>query len=192
MKTIKNSTLNLILACGIILLLAGFLTIVAYFNGMNSVTLKFWPLAFLILGFLCLYISFAFVRKPYLIFFGILFSLSACFSTLFVQEVIPFGIRQWWPVYGCLGGISLILSSMVTHRRLKARFLIPSVTLIILGLFFLLFSLDIIKVPLSKFFAVTGPVLMIIAGITIIILFLIQTNHKDLIVRDEENEVFED
>ena len=88
---------------------------------------------------------------------------------------------------GVTAGIFLYIAGMVKYRKVQAGYFIPSLTLFLLGIWFMLFSFKIIKVSFQVVALVGGPLFIMMSGIFIIALFLLQKNHSNLIAKDDEN-----
>ena len=75
-------------------------------------------------------------------------------------------------------GICLILTCVFKHRKIRGVYLFPSLLIEVLGIAFLLFSLDVIKISLSLFVAKWGPLMLILAGAALVGVFFWQRNFS--------------
>jgi len=116
------------------------------------------------------------------------FSLVAVlFSTSFYQ----FSIWRYWPIIVISCGLSLIPTGYLKFRSFRTVYMFPSVILTSIGIFFLMFSLKIIKTPLRAILAYSWPiVLMILGGILISVYFYRQrsTNYITKFDTDEKGD----
>ena len=106
--------------------------------------------------------------------------------------VFSFGIAEFWPCFVVLAGVLLIISGLYKYKKLKFGFVIPSFTLIGMGGWYLLFSFKIIKFSFLTIAAILGPVFMLAIAVFLILFFLAQQRHKELVIKDENTGTFED
>ena len=88
---------------------------------------------------------------------------------------------------GVTAGIFLYIAGIIKYQRLQAGYFIPSIALFLMGLWFMLFSFGIVKVPFQTVAIVGGPLFLIVSGIFIVAFFLLQRNHSNFVVKDDEN-----
>jgi len=75
---------------------------------------------------------------------------------------------------------------------MKFGYAIPAVTLFCMGIWYSLFSFDIIKVSFVSIAGTVGPIFMILVALLLVGFFLLQQKHKELIVTDDDTGVFSD
>lgn len=122
------------------------------------------------------------------LFFGLFLSVDSVIILLSDFSVIPYNIYQLWPVAVIACGLSLFISCFAHHKKLRASFCVPSIMLVIMGVIFLLFSLDIINMSFRVFAARWWPVLVIFSGIALVVLFI----HNQKVVQSGNNKVLSD
>lgn len=186
MKQLPKKVLNIILAVGLLFLSVGFLTFVYALETNHENFFKFWPLFVIFTGLFVTYFSITVFHRSYLLFGGIAFSFSGCFMEFLSQDITSLTYVQLWPVFLLIAGISLLLACIYKFRRPRPNYIVPSVIMILLGIVFLLFSLDVIKVSFVTFMVIVGPCLLFGAGVTAVILFVAQSTHKELVVQEED------
>lgn len=191
MRKINNIVLQIILAAGLMCLVGGFLIFVYAIESDIKMIYQIWPIMSLLLGSVLAYISMAFSHKTYLLFIGVEISFCSCYALVLERGVFPLDFVTGWPLFVVLTGIVLIITCFYSHKKLTPKFLVPAIVLILLGGFFMLFSLDIITMSFSKFFSVAGPVVMIMAGAASIVFFFIQGGHKELVIKEETADIEE-
>ncbi len=168
----RSFVYNVLFGLGILFIVAGiFLTL--QFSKSISVTAQnvgmvlFW----LLLGVYCLYHEFTHEKNVFGLFTGF-FSLVIGIVVMVSGAGSPlFTFKQLWPVLVIGFGICFFSAGLISRRKFYAFFTIPSVILILLGIVFLLFSFDIITVSFTQFAARWWPVLLIIAGLALVIVF---------------------
>ncbi|MBP5793062.1 MAG: hypothetical protein J6W46_05395, partial [Spirochaetaceae bacterium] len=124
------------------------------------------------------------------IFLGSFLILNGFFIFIVKLRVLPFGMGQLWPLFVIFSSFSLLLSGFYKFKRIVAVYFVPSLVLIFLGVFFLQFSLHIIKVPIRIFAAMWWPLLFIFIGIGLLITFFYIQHTKKAVL--ESGEDFDD
>ena len=189
MKKITVPVLNILLAAGVVLILAGLLLISHFSAGFGAV----------IFGAVIFYLAMTVIHWAVLFFLGLLvFCIGLCMTFVFTN-VLPFGPEHLWPISLLLCGICLLLTCVFKHQKIRGVYLIPSLLIVLLGGVFLLFSFGVIKISLSSFVAKWGPLMLILAGAALVGVFLWQRNFKEFFpydtdelsdLTDEENEFY--
>ena len=200
MKKITVPVLNVLLAMGVVLIIAGLLLISKFAAGFGS-SLPSGSIATMIFGAVIFYVAMTLVHWAIFFFLGLLvFFFGLCMTFVF-SGVLPFGPNQLWPIAVLLCGICLILTCIFKHRKVRGVYFFPAVLIEILGIVFLLFSLNVIKISSSSFMAKWGPFVLIFAGASLIALFIWQRNFNDFFpynkdelsdLTDEEKDFYEE
>lgn len=153
----------------------------------HHVVINYLPILVAASGIPVLVLSIRNTKRLHQIFIG--FELSFWGTVIVLRElkVLQYTFIQWWPMIGVTAGIFLLIAGIVKYNRLLVGYFIPSITLLLLGIWFMLFSFKIIKVPFKIVAIVGGPLFLILSGIFIVALFLFQKNHSNLVVKDDEN-----
>lgn len=139
------------------------------------------------------YISLLF--KSYVAFYV---SLNCCVDSLImlIMEIraVPSPLKRYWPLAVIISGVSLLALGAVRYKRFRTAYVFPAATLTILGGFFLLFTLKIIKVPLNVFASFFLPLFLILGGMSLIVLYYVRQNAKDKfpIIKDVEKDEYDD
>lgn len=188
MRKLSNLVLNILLALGLLFLLGGFLLFVYALENDHARFFRFWPLFITVSGLLLTYFSVVCFHKSYLLFSGIMISLSGCLSMFLATDITSLGYSELWPVFLSIAGVSLLLSCAYKFRRPRPNYLVPSMAMIGLSVLFLMFSLNVIKISFVSFIVMVGPFLLFGAGITVVILFIVQSAHKELVVPEEDSD----
>ena len=79
-----------------------------------------------------------------------------------------------WPVDVILSGLCLVATGLFKNHRLRTRYLFPGVGLCLMGTVFLLFSADIVKVSFYSVFRRWWPLLLVVLGLALVVLFACQ------------------
>jgi len=185
MKKITVPVLNILLATGVILVLAGLLLISKFSAGLG-VELPTVSIMMMISGAVIFYLAMTFIHWAVLFFFGLLvFCMGLC-TTFVFAGILSFGPESLWPIGVLLSGLCLLLTCIFKHRKVRGVYLFPTILIEILGIIFLMFSLNVIKVPFSVFISKWGPIILIVAGASLIGVFLWQRNFNDFFPYDKD------
>ena len=189
----KKSSLvaDLILSFGSLGLLGIIILYIVTNTTNHRLFLDFLPICVVLLGIPLLIIGVKLTKKLHHVFIGqglIFWGLILFCSML---NVFHFSFRQWWPVIGVTSGIFLYIAGLVSYRSIKFRYFIPALTLFLLGIWFMLFTFNIIKVPFHIVALVGGPLFFIMTGMFIIIFFMLQKKYTNLVIPEDEASEFE-
>ncbi|MBQ9207039.1 MAG: hypothetical protein IJ158_10050 [Treponema sp.] len=198
MKKITVPVLNILLAAGVVLILAGLL-LISHFSAGFGAEVPTGSIILMIFGAVIFYLAMTVIHWAVLFFLGLLvFCIGLCMTFVFTN-VLPFGPEHLWPISLLLCGICLLLTCVFKHQKIRGVYLIPSLLIVLLGGVFLLFSFGVIKISLSSFVAKWGPLVLILAGAALVGVFLWQRNFKEFFpydtdelsdLTDEENEFY--
>lgn len=161
-------------------------------------TRKFIEVLFLIsiilqvlLGMSVFFLSIFVTRKAYHLYMGSLFVTWGILTVICTYSSY-FGFRQGWPFFGIISGLLLSMAGYYKYRKIKFGYLIPSVTLTVMGIWFLLFSFKIIKVSFLSIAGSLGPIFLLLIALFLILFFFAQQKHKELVFPDDETGTFSD
>ena len=130
-------------------------------------------------------------HKFFHMFIGLVFFLCSIVSIVMVL-ILPFTIKEFWPVYGVVAGLSLFISGFFKYKSVKFGYLIPAVTLFCMGIWYLLFSMQIMPLSFSMVVYTLGPAFLIMVAFLLVAYFFVQQKHSDLVFKDDEIGVFSD
>ncbi|MDR2445400.1 MAG: hypothetical protein LBD44_05645 [Spirochaetaceae bacterium] len=123
----------------------------------------------LIIGGLCVFFAVKLRRKSLYLFFAAFFTLVGLFLLFKVCGVIPLSLKQSWPLLSVFTGIALLLADIHQYDKIYRIYLIPSIALIVLGCFLLLFSLKIASFSFRQFVLDWCPVIVVVSGVMLIL-----------------------
>jgi hypothetical protein len=113
-------------------------------------------------------------QKSRFLFWGLFLFSTGLLFLLINSGIIPYTIKQLWPVTGLFCGIALLCSGLYRQKRLGVSYLVPSAVLLLLSLLFLLFSMQIIHMSFRKFAITWWPLCLVIPGIALVVLFFVR------------------
>lgn len=125
------------------------------------------------------------------VFVGLLLSVWSVISFL-VAVVLPFTVKEIWPFYGVSAGVVLFISGFLKYKSMKFGYGIPAVCLFGMGIWYSLFSMDIIKMSFRTVVVTLGPFFMGSVALFLVLFFQLQQKHKELVFKDEEIGAFSD
>lgn len=173
MKKYTVTKLNVLLAAGIICILAGiFLTI--WYASTTSNRFPYISAAVILAGGLFVYIALAFSHKTLVLYIGLVMTAIGILRFIVGSGSVSCTMKQLWPVIVVFCGIALFPAGFFRYHRIRASYLFPALVLVFLGGFFLLFSLDIITISFTRFFSMWWPLLLVALGGTLVGVFLYQ------------------
>ena len=124
-------------------------------------------------------------------FMGLLFIFWGLLSII-IEFTPVLTTKELWPVYGILASAALFISGLLKYGKFKFGYVIPSATLFIMGGWYFLFSMKIIKISFKSVVANLGPLFLLSIALFLIFFFLAQQKHKELVFSDEETGTFSD
>ena len=174
----QRGSWNLMLAVGLVLVTFGLLLLA---SNLTAGTLPFSlrPIFILIMGGVILFVSFSLIHNSFFVFLGLFLFFTGILFTLIDFKVIVFTLRELWPIVVINVGLALFPAGLYKLKRMRTIYLFPAITLVVLGSFFSLFSLDIIRMSFRMFIVKWWPLLIILVGVSLVVIFFIQQIRRD-------------
>lgn len=185
MKYNKNNTL---LIAGLGFILCGILLLVHISVNVLSFIYVFRFLVLFLIGSAVLYVALTGKKRAFLIFIGLFLCCTSLLLLLVDSRLIPYTLHEIWPAAVVLSGILLFPAGYIRFRKLRAFYIVPGIMLTGLGLLFLCFSLDIIKQSFAEFASRWWPVIFIMFGLGLIILFAYSQTRKNPVLSEDSGE----
>lgn len=190
MKTHSNLFYAVLLAIGMVLIVAGFLLSMSLVHPDSAGDTR--PAVLCVLcGALFLYLTMTLTRKSAHFFIGVFFMAAGVFSLLVAHRIIPYSMNEWWPILVVFAGVSFFVSGMYRRRKMRLSIVFPSATLVILGALFMLFSFHVAPMSFRSAVAVFGPFCLMAMGVFIVAFFLLQRRYNSLCIPEEDDETDE-
>lgn len=174
----KKTSFSLLLGTGIAFVLIGSFLLIARTANIEVRLYSYRYLIWSLVGGFLLFFSIIKARRKTIMFSGIFLILTGILFFAIDTGFIPLTLEALWPVVVIIGGLSLFISGVCIHKSVKASLVIPSLALFFLGGFCLLFSLDIITEPFLQLASRWWPLVLIVAGLFLVILFFIRNTNK--------------
>lgn len=170
-KKIKKEY-RLLLAFGILLLLTGTVLQICSITGYTINRYIVSTCVSILAGGFLLYFAFIHNHSFWCFFLGFAFAFCGIFLLMLCEDLTKLQLKDLWPVFVIIAGITTFLSALFSKRKITFSVIIPSLVLILLGIFFLLFSLHVIKISFRFFAAIWWPAILILAGAILLGIFL--------------------
>ena len=111
-------------------------------------------------------------RRSLYLFFAALFLQSGLFLLLFALGIIPLKFSQLWPLLSIFSGLALFPAGWHRYSAFNAKYIVPSVTFILLGAGLMIFALGRVAFSFAQFIINWWPLLIVLAGLTLILVSL--------------------
>ena len=93
-------------------------------------------------------------------------------------SALGLGIKTTWPLIMVSIGIGLFAYGTRRYRGPRITFVIPSIVIVLLGLFFSLFSFHVLTVTLAVFVSMWWPLLFIFGGISMFLAWSLRSRKE--------------
>lgn len=192
MKKTDSANLNAILAAGMVLIFIGFIFLLCVAGSVPEITSLALPGILFLAGFVNLYIFLAYKKSSFRLFLALTLTLYGIFSALISYSVIKLSLEQIWPIFVLIASVTLFVAGRFSGKKFAISFDFPAIILFVLGIIFLLFSLDVIKKSFSEMAFILLPALLIFAGIFLIILFFQRKSILEILPDELSRELDDD
>jgi len=176
---IFNNLQNFLLAFGLSCILFGIYFLVSFSakgtTGL-SVFLRFMCLSGF--GMVILFFSIACFKNYLLIFVGTNLVFFGILALIIDTNVSGLKLNELWPFLVVSSGLSLLPAGLYRTKRIKSVYLFPGIALLFSGLFLLPFSLHIVGLSFKKFASIAVPIIIILLGLILVIVFFYQQTHQ--------------
>jgi len=165
---LKDPVRKATLISGIVLSVLGILLLFWTQNFIDSLE-KWWPSAFTVLGAVMLYKVWVRKGRSSTLFVGLLLFLTGLFILVLNNiEASGLTLRELWPVFMGIVGVSLIPYGFRYRRTIRLTLVIPGIMLIVLMGVFLLFSLSVVQQSFAEFVISWWPLILVFMGMALI------------------------
>ncbi len=144
-------------------------------SGIVEGTFSLWPILLVFAGLFLLYRVYFKNGREENVFAGIFLILAGAFLVALNAGVFDSDFRHLWPLFMLFAGVSLFFFGLKKRGAAKIRMVIPSISIILLSLVFLIFSLNLVGMSFRRFVVLWWPAIFIVAGATLIAVDLFGT-----------------
>lgn len=186
----KYRFVNVFLIFGLIFLVFGL--VVSFFAPVLAQSVIFETLLLfpIVIGSIITTIAIILTKKGYQLYIGLLLFGWGLFTYL-LARIIPSDVFHWWPTYGILAGIYIIIDGLFIYRKIRLGYFFPGLVVTGMSLVYQLFALKIIDIPFKHFVIITGPVLLVLLVVFFSLIFAAQKRTKKLMLSGDQ-EAFEE
>lgn len=192
MNKVDTKNLNVILAVGMLMIFIGFVFLLVIAGSVPDFSSMILPGIFFVTGFINLYAFLAFKKSAFRLFLATTLTLYGIFSALIAYSVIPVQLEKIWPVFVLITSVTLVMSGRFTGKKFAVSYDFSALILFVLGIIFLLFSFDIIKKPMGELAFIIFPVILILSGVFLVILFFQRKSLLEILPEEISDELTND
>jgi len=127
---------------------------------------------FIILGIGCAISAIKLSWRSIYLFFAALFFQAGLFLFLHALHIIPMRFSQTWPLLSIFAGIALFPAGWHRYGVLKANYIVPSVTFVILGSMLMVFALNLVSFSMAQFAKNWWPLFVLLVGLVLVLVSL--------------------
>lgn len=129
-------------------------------------------------GMVILFFSILLFKSYLLVFIGTNLVFFGILALIIDTNVSGLKLSELWPFLVVSCGLSLFPAGLYRTKKIKSVYLFPGIALLSSGLFLLPFSLHIVGLSFKKFAAIAVPIIIIILGLTLVVVFFYQQTHQ--------------
>jgi hypothetical protein len=111
-------------------------------------------------------------KQARFIFLSSFLILTGALLLCIASGLIPYSIFRLWPLLSVFSGLSLFPAGFHRYSGPRARFVVPALVFILLGIGFLLFSFRWVPFSFSRFILTWWPLLLVLAGALLMLVSL--------------------
>ncbi|MGP1587854.1 MAG: LiaI-LiaF-like domain-containing protein [Treponemataceae bacterium] len=170
-KSKANLRINIAFVVGLALIFFGVMILLWYFSKNSHSPIILRGIITFVIGSIVLYIEMATSKRTWFLYLS---SLALIYSVVLIfmdTGFLPWKFSNVWPILMIIAGVILFPFCAYRNGRLKAVYVVPGVVIIIFGIVFMLFSLNIIQDKLNVVASKFWPLLLIVFGIVLIVIY---------------------
>jgi hypothetical protein len=167
----RRSTARLVFIAGLLLMFLGSAFLFGFLTGISRISVLI-SFMFVIAGSLFAFLAIRLNKRSLYLFFAAFFLLVGFFLFLFSLKIIPVSFSQAWPLISVFSGIALIPAGWHRYGAFSSRYVVPSVAFIVLGSVLMVFSFRMVPFSFAQFILNWWPLLVVLAGLTLVLVSL--------------------
>lgn len=167
---IQRDRRHLYFILSLLLIVAGTGTLILT-TGLTDRPHRLWPLAIFLLSMLYMYNSSTKRRLSNGVFLGTFVALAAIVNL--VAALAEIALVDYWPLYAVAAGLAMVPQGFVRYGEAKPVFLVPAVSIALLGAFLSVFSFGFSSLPFRTFLAHWWPGMFVAAGLVLFVVWLL-------------------
>jgi hypothetical protein len=174
----RRSAARFVFILGIFLMLFGIAFLLGTLSGISGVSV-FISFSFIAAGIACASLALILNKRTIYLFIAALFFQTGIFLFLSALHIIPMEFSKAWPVLSIFSGFALIPAGWRHFGKIHYKFIVPAAAFLALGIALFVFSLKLVSFSLAQFVIAWWPLLIILAGLTLILLVLASKNSGE-------------
>jgi hypothetical protein len=111
-------------------------------------------------------------KRSLYLFFAAFFIQAGFFLFFFALRLIPLELSRWWPLLSIFAGLALFPAGWRRNGAVRSRYVVPSLTFVVLGCLLLIFSFDVVPFSFKQFMLDWWPLLVVSAGLVLVLVAL--------------------
>lgn len=167
---IQRDRRHLYFILSLVLIVAGTGTLILT-TGLTDRPYRLWPLVIFLLAVLYMYNVSTRRRLSNGVFLGTFVALAAIVNL--VAALAEIAVVDYWPLYAVAAGLAMVPQGFVRYGEAKPVFLVPAVSIALLGAFLSVFSFGFSSLPFRAFLARWWPGMFVAAGLVLFVVWLL-------------------
>lgn len=170
---------NKFLVFGVLFVLAGFILMLRSFGFLPRLA-ALWPILLTLVGMALLYTVLVRRRGPEsYVFLGMILALGGVVLFLMNTVLSAVSMERIWPIFMSVTGLSLFGYGMKKRGDARISLTIPGISIFLLSLVFLPFSLGFVAQSFNLFVAQWWPILLVLLGVVLIGIYIGREFRRD-------------
>ena len=156
-------------------MILGFTFLLGFLEGTSMLSL-FLSFLFVVTGALCAVLAIRLNKRSSYLFFASFFILAGIFLFLTALKIIPLTFAEAWPLLSVFSGLALLPIAWRPYGAFRKRYIVSSLSFVVLGCALLVFSLKMVPFSFSQFIRDWWPLLFLLGGLTLVLISLSSKN----------------
>ena len=167
----RHVAAHIVFITGFIFMALGIAFLLGTMAGISRLSVL-WSFLFVIIGALFAVFAIKLNKRSVYLFFASFFILIGSFLFLAALKIIPFSLKEGWPLLSIFAGLALVPAGWRHYRAVSYRYLIPAVGFVGLGCILLVFSFKVAPFSFKRFIITWWPLVLVVTGIILVLLSL--------------------
>ena len=167
----RHFAAHIVFVTGLFFMVLGIAFLLGTMAGISRLSVL-WSFLFVIIGALLAVFAIKLNKRSAYLFFASFFILIGSFLFLSALKIIPFSLKEGWPLLSVFAGLALLPAGWRHYRSVSYRYLIPAVAFVVLGCVLLFFSFKVAPFSFKRFIITWWPLVLVITGIVLVLVSL--------------------
>jgi hypothetical protein len=170
-KVTRRTAARLVFIIGFLLMFLGSAFLIGSMTNISRVSVLI-SFVFVLAGVLCAVFAIRLNGRSLYLFIAAFFLQIGFFLLLSALSIIPVPFSRLWPLLSVFSGFALFPAGWHRYGRLRGNYIVPSLFFVALGSVLLVFSLDLVSFSFAQFILSWWPLLLVLAGFTLVLISL--------------------